>query len=72
MVLPLTAADSLPMALVGSAGVIWALLVEHAPVSERDLVAMVAEEFELDARQVQSDVTSLLAELRSRLLVSCD
>ncbi|MCZ4299801.1 PqqD family protein [Microbacterium oxydans] len=72
VVLPLTAPDSPPMALAGSAGVIWSLLVEHGPVGEDDLVTMISEEFELDAQQVQTDVVSLLTELRSRRAASCD
>lgn len=72
MILALGVSDAPPMALEGSAGVVWSLLVEHSPVSAHDLAVMIAEEFEVDTQQVLPDVASLLTELRSRDVVSCD
>jgi hypothetical protein len=60
------------MALEGSAGIVWSLLVEHGPVSADDLAAMIAEQFEVETQQVLPDVVSLLTELRSRDVVSWD
>ncbi|MFK3676446.1 PqqD family protein [Microbacterium sp. NPDC090218] len=72
VVLALEASDAPPMALEGSAGVVWSLLVEHSPVSERDLAGLIAAEFDVDTQHVLPDVVSLLTELRTRHVVSCD
>ena len=60
-----------PIALQGSALVVWGLLVRHAPIGEDDLVFMTAAEFDVSPDHIRTDVRTLLSELRSRLALHC-
>lgn len=64
--------DASPIALEGSALSVWTALTEHGPIGERDLIAKLADEFEIDPDLIGTDVRDLLANLGRRSAVAHD
>lgn len=71
VVLPLADSTATPLALEGSAYVVWGVLAERGPLAMDELVALLSAEFDVDPALLRGDVASLLTDLRSRGVLAC-
>lgn len=66
VVLVLDRDHATPIALEGSALVVWRLIAEHGPIADEELVSMTAAEFSASSDLVRGGVCDLLSDLGTR------
>lgn len=59
-----------PYVLEASAAAIWHEIAAAGPLQAEELLSRLAEAFDVETAQIRGDVESLLAELRTRRLLS--